>query len=741
MKRAQSKRACVLGCLAIGAVSLQAGNAFAGSICEVQNGQYVENDSRWQQVMGVDNDADGVLEATYQGCSRDSLCTLINLGNVVQTIKSIFDAQNQFEQGAFLRLICERDGSGQNVPLGNFLSDIPRLGQIAFGMQESKTQSITTANDQSSSLPADCGPAYHQRNAWLHSALSILVVSKCGEGFNGISDALNWSIDLMTAHERGNHDDSVKWLSQQGLSQYHQNLYLARYALETSMDLHNNHEGHNWAASHCIQSTPYTEFDCPVAYATPFYIQLVAPAVVVHSTPEIDSTANVGKLVYLGCSDPDDLNCDGWNDEGLHCGAANATCADQEVCCPSGESGWPAERCSDLNYDFHSCGSCFMDCATMYNTATACCDGICLNFFWDNDNCGACGNVCGAGQSCVNGSCDGSIDWSPSLLDPKFKWPGLISAASPNHFDLPDLSDGKDYHVRITNRQTERVEVDVEVCPTERTGDAALAIVSQDGTVLSTVNRSGAQGCERLQVTVPPGAAWYVVVDTVGTADSYLGRFDLKMIYKRQVLLVGDMTNRQEQILADYLTGRREYLLDIVRDTDVRASWSFERYDIMILTGYSPEVATDALQSMGAAGVPLFVVEYRNFAFSYRLGLISRDSGFAGDTSLTAVNAAHPIAIGLPEAFDVYSPRASAFGVAATSLQQGITPPISRPARAAGVGIRRRRSPNCGLWLERSRTLHLGCPAIVGQRDGLSPVVGCDPEDPRSCSRTEREAR
>ena len=124
-----------------------------------------------------------------------------------------------------------------------------------------------------------------------------------------------------------------------------------------------------------------------------------------------------------------------------------------------------------------------------------------------------------------------------------------------------------------------------------------------------------------------------------------------------------------------------EHLLDLGCDVTVKkdyrvyGSTDLSVYDLIVITEFAPGLSYSALGNIESSGVPVLIVEYWDFWYSYRLGLTSTEyCGYVGTTSVEMVDQSSRTAEyvgGMPQ---VYSSSYTVYGISEFDLEPGVEP-------------------------------------------------------------------
>ncbi|MCP4679811.1 MAG: right-handed parallel beta-helix repeat-containing protein [Deltaproteobacteria bacterium] len=138
------------------------------------------------------------------------------------------------------------------------------------------------------------------------------------------------------------------------------------------------------------------------------------------------------------------------------------------------------------------------------------------------------------------------------------------------------------------------------------------------------------------------------------------------------VLFVSSGWYTQEQDFEDRLVNSG-YSVTSIPDYLMTGSTDLDGYDLIILTGFAPNVSNAGIQHISVSGKPVFIIEYWDFIYSEKLGLVQDSYGFFGDNTLEVLATGHPIAQGLSSNFAAYNPAYYAFGVGAWNIESGVS--------------------------------------------------------------------
>ncbi|MCP4678242.1 MAG: hypothetical protein GY854_22555 [Deltaproteobacteria bacterium] len=144
----------------------------------------------------------------------------------------------------------------------------------------------------------------------------------------------------------------------------------------------------------------------------------------------------------------------------------------------------------------------------------------------------------------------------------------------------------------------------------------------------------------------------------------------------RQVLFVANGYYQQETDIYDHLTALGH---DITVEVDyrIKGNTDLSTYDLIIITGFAPNIGYYGLNNIENSGVPVLIVEYWDFWYSYQLGLLNWDSGdYHGDTTVELITDQHEITSGFNQYIEVYDTWYNMYMASINSISNGVTPLI-----------------------------------------------------------------
>ncbi|MCP4679986.1 MAG: hypothetical protein GY854_31740 [Deltaproteobacteria bacterium] len=148
---------------------------------------------------------------------------------------------------------------------------------------------------------------------------------------------------------------------------------------------------------------------------------------------------------------------------------------------------------------------------------------------------------------------------------------------------------------------------------------------------------------------------------------------------ERDALFISNGYYPQEQALRDHLAIDNDYDIDTFKDYQINGTTDLSGYELIILTGFAPNVSYAGINNIASSGVPVLIVEYWDFIYSYKLGLTDDDYGWFGNNLLEVLEVNHPITYFFDADFQAYTPSYYAFGVGDWNTSPGIVPIIGGP--------------------------------------------------------------
>ncbi|MCP4752524.1 MAG: hypothetical protein GY866_16660, partial [Proteobacteria bacterium] len=141
----------------------------------------------------------------------------------------------------------------------------------------------------------------------------------------------------------------------------------------------------------------------------------------------------------------------------------------------------------------------------------------------------------------------------------------------------------------------------------------------------------------------------------------------------REILMVSNGYYYQEYQIIQHIEDLDSSNLTTVADYEMDGNTDLDHYDLIILTGFAPNLSNANIQSISDSAVPVLLVEFWDFIYSYKLGLTNDDFGYFGDDLLDVAERDHPITQSLPDDLGYYDPPYFAFGVGEWALSAGTT--------------------------------------------------------------------
>jgi hypothetical protein len=136
------------------------------------------------------------------------------------------------------------------------------------------------------------------------------------------------------------------------------------------------------------------------------------------------------------------------------------------------------------------------------------------------------------------------------------------------------------------------------------------------------------------------------------------------------VLFVANGYYQQETDIYNHLQDLGMFDVEIKKDYQIYGSTDLTAYDLIIITGFAPNIGYSATNNIKNSGIPLMIIEYWDFWYSYRMGLLNWDSGdYYGTDTVELIDDQHPITMGLDQEVEVYDESwAVLYGASINSL-------------------------------------------------------------------------
>jgi hypothetical protein len=144
------------------------------------------------------------------------------------------------------------------------------------------------------------------------------------------------------------------------------------------------------------------------------------------------------------------------------------------------------------------------------------------------------------------------------------------------------------------------------------------------------------------------------------------------------VLFVANGYYQQETDIYNHLQNLGMFDVTIKKDYQIYGSTDLTVYDLIIITGFAPNIGYSATNNIKNSSIPLMIIEYWDFWYSYKMGLLNWDSGdYYGTDTVELIDDQHPITIGLDQEVEVYDESwAVLYGASLSSLSTDTAPLI-----------------------------------------------------------------
>ncbi len=139
-------------------------------------------------------------------------------------------------------------------------------------------------------------------------------------------------------------------------------------------------------------------------------------------------------------------------------------------------------------------------------------------------------------------------------------------------------------------------------------------------------------------------------------------------------LLVANGYYDQEDDIHDHLLGLG-IDVTIKKDYKIYGTTDLDFFDLIIITGFAPNISNNGLNNIKGSGKPVLIVEYWDFWYSYKMGLLNWDSGdFHGDDTVELITDQHYITAVFDQTVQVYDSWYNMYGASLSSVKAGVTP-------------------------------------------------------------------
>ena len=155
-----------------------------------------------------------------------------------------------------------------------------------------------------------------------------------------------------------------------------------------------------------------------------------------------------------------------------------------------------------------------------------------------------------------------------------------------------------------------------------------------------------------------------------------------------QVLFVKNDWYQQEDDILDHLNDLGCYEVTTKKDYQIYGSTDLSSYDLIIITEFAPGIGYYGLQNIENSGKPILIVEYWDFWYSYKLGLVEDYwAGYYGTDTVDVIDSDHTITYLFDETIQVYYPSYTIYGIPFYDIADGVTPLIYSSASFNEVAV------------------------------------------------------
>ncbi len=151
---------------------------------------------------------------------------------------------------------------------------------------------------------------------------------------------------------------------------------------------------------------------------------------------------------------------------------------------------------------------------------------------------------------------------------------------------------------------------------------------------------------------------------------------DACKIFPDKVLFVANGYYPEEPVIYNHLVGVGSEV-KVKKDYKIRATTDLSEYDLILITGFSPNISNKGLNNIKSSGIPVLIVEYWDFWYSYKFGMVEDDwCGTMYTTHVEMTSYDHEITDSLNDLEVVYNTQAVMIGTPLYSVEPGTIPLI-----------------------------------------------------------------
>jgi hypothetical protein len=143
-----------------------------------------------------------------------------------------------------------------------------------------------------------------------------------------------------------------------------------------------------------------------------------------------------------------------------------------------------------------------------------------------------------------------------------------------------------------------------------------------------------------------------------------------------KILLLASGYYEQESDIYYHLLGEG-YDVDVAPGSLIKSTTDLSPYFLVIVTGFDTSLSSTGVARIESSAIPVLIMEYWDFWYSYEFGLLQWESGdYYGTSTVQIIDGTHPITEVFPASIQVYETPYTLYGAYIPSLEVGVAPLI-----------------------------------------------------------------
>jgi hypothetical protein len=139
-------------------------------------------------------------------------------------------------------------------------------------------------------------------------------------------------------------------------------------------------------------------------------------------------------------------------------------------------------------------------------------------------------------------------------------------------------------------------------------------------------------------------------------------------------LFVSNRYSYEEYQIEDHLNEIGAYNVTVKGDWQITGYTDLSGYDLIVITGFAPYISTNGLYNISNSGIPVLIVEYWGFEYSYRLGLVYDSPSWSWNDTIKLPNAVNEYTRFLGTSVEVYQSPSYVESISGWALKDEVTP-------------------------------------------------------------------